>query len=355
MPLLIPPEICATICSELDPLDLSTLYVLCRTCRVFQDEAQRVLYRSVNLERGTMRSVKSWCLAVTRHSHLAERLYSLSFRLPEAHNLTPTNATILQRALIACVNLKELKIASAGCDTMDDPNGWLMQKDFPFRLTKFTNLFFDFSSLRDFWKVQTKLEVISMSYAHAHHTIVWDELPNQVPKPGNVAAGNTLSYLARHCQSLTTLNLVRGPFIDIWPGRHKFEVGVNETISLVASSLQALSHLSIIELAPRADHNYTRNIDYEMLPLEEFSRLETFALLLRGYAPTLSALNHSASAIVGRCATLHKVVFGAETSERRTCTLSRAVDGSIDSQRGSRFNPVCPEIFDRAGALKDLE
>ncbi|KAJ7162254.1 hypothetical protein C8R46DRAFT_346683 [Mycena filopes] len=343
MPLLIPPEICATICLELDPSDLSTFYVLCRTCRVFQDEAQRVLYRSVNLERGTMRSVKSWCLAVTRHSHLAERLYSLSFRLPEAHNLTPTDATILslQRALMACVNLKELKIASAGRDTLDDPNGWLMQKAFPFRLTKFTNLFFDFSSLRDFWKAQTELEVISMSYAHAHHTIVWDELPNQVPKPGNVAAGNTLSYLARHCQSLTTLNLVRGPFIDTWP-MNKFEVGVNETISLVASSLPALSQLSIIELVPRSV--YTRGIHYGTLPLEKFSRLETFVLLLRGSSSSLSDLNRCASLIVGRCATLHQVVFGVETFqfEQRTCTLSRAVDGSIQLQHGTNFNLVCP-------------
>jgi hypothetical protein len=76
----LPSEICALICDEVD--QSRTLTLLCRTSRLFRDQAQYILYHSVDLRDRDMRTVKSWARTVTRHSHLAERVHALALCLP---------------------------------------------------------------------------------------------------------------------------------------------------------------------------------------------------------------------------------------------------------------------------------
>ncbi|KAJ6616691.1 hypothetical protein B0H10DRAFT_1381067 [Mycena sp. CBHHK59/15] len=58
--LLLPPEICATICGE---VDRAALGVLCRISPLLRDQAQRMLYHTVDLQDRNMRLLRSWCLA----------------------------------------------------------------------------------------------------------------------------------------------------------------------------------------------------------------------------------------------------------------------------------------------------
>ncbi|KAJ7031030.1 hypothetical protein C8F04DRAFT_711263 [Mycena alexandri] len=111
-----------------------------------------------------MRSTKSWCLAVTRHPHLAQRVHALSLTIPETVKLQPADGTKIQRALTLCVNLKELKVTFEKSSNDSGPHsihGWLIN-ECPFRLTKFTNLYFNSAWISQFWKAQSELRVLSV-------------------------------------------------------------------------------------------------------------------------------------------------------------------------------------------------
>ncbi|KAJ7155762.1 hypothetical protein C8R46DRAFT_1116401 [Mycena filopes] len=160
----LPPEICATICEGVGRKDLVTL---CRTSRLFGDQAQRMLYRTVDLSRPTPRALSSWCLAVNRRSHLAERVHTLDLGLPDDLAFSSDVAKIA-RALSRCINLKELSVhvdrfGSFGPQSSSNNSiqGWILTKC-PFRLTKFSNGFFNESFLAQFWTPQAELRVLAL-------------------------------------------------------------------------------------------------------------------------------------------------------------------------------------------------
>jgi hypothetical protein len=105
----IPPEICLEIFSWI-LLDgrPSSLSPFCRVSRYYQAEAQRLLYRTVDLRGCNMRQVRSWCLAVTRRTHLAHRVYALFLSLP--FDLEASDSGKIGCALNRCVNLKDLRM-----------------------------------------------------------------------------------------------------------------------------------------------------------------------------------------------------------------------------------------------------
>ncbi|KAJ7625463.1 hypothetical protein B0H17DRAFT_1340271 [Mycena rosella] len=126
--LQVPPEICASICGEVEEPPGAIRTLLFRPGTLMQ-----------NLEGRSMPVVKSWCLAVTRQPRLAERVHALALLLPT--NLEPADATKIGGALNRCVNLKELKISGEVYLTGRRPNslnGWMINAC-PFRLTKFHN------------------------------------------------------------------------------------------------------------------------------------------------------------------------------------------------------------------------
>ncbi|KAJ7699271.1 hypothetical protein B0H17DRAFT_1049319 [Mycena rosella] len=77
--LQLPPEICAHVCADVERADLVTL---CTISRVFRDQAQRLMYRAVDLQDCAPQDLRSWCLAVTRHPQLAERVHKLILSFP---------------------------------------------------------------------------------------------------------------------------------------------------------------------------------------------------------------------------------------------------------------------------------
>ncbi|KAF7364525.1 hypothetical protein MVEN_00321500 [Mycena venus] len=105
----IPPEIGLEIFSWI-LLDAcpGSLAPFCRVSRHYQARAQHLLYRAVDLRDCDLQRVLSWCLAVTRHEHLAHRVHSLWLSLPVL--LKATDAAKMCGALNRCVNLSELQM-----------------------------------------------------------------------------------------------------------------------------------------------------------------------------------------------------------------------------------------------------
>ncbi|KAJ6594586.1 hypothetical protein B0H19DRAFT_1247247 [Mycena capillaripes] len=362
---ILPPEICVLICAEVE--DPGKLAILCRTSRLFLDQAQRILYHTVDLEGRPMRSVRSWALAVTRHSHLAERVHALSLQLPETLKLSPSDATKVQRALSACVNLKELKFSCIEVyghgNRPDSIHGWMINEA-PFRLTKFANTYFNFSWITDFWIAQSQIRVLSIphSYSSSLSTKAW--LPNliavavsslqalPVERPLQrieASIQRDFSLLAQFSRTLTTLNLV-GEWVD-------HELTLFDVVANIADLLPALVHLGISELVKR-DRSIVERAP--MGALQRFSGLETFVILVRNvvrftdiHAPRIYKLENEkdledlGSAIITACLTLRRVVVGAEAQLDRelTCTLTRILDGKIQSDRGAKMNLDAVSMF----------
>ncbi|KAJ7162249.1 hypothetical protein C8R46DRAFT_1353232 [Mycena filopes] len=352
----LPAEICAFIFAELEP---STLFVLCRTCRLFLHQAQRILFRSVDLERGSMRFTKSWCRAVTLHSHLAERVHTLSLQIPEALQLDPADGTKIHAALMRCVNLKRLKVVFER-SSLNAPRtssyGWLIN-NCPFRLTQFTNSYFDNGCIEKFWKAQSELRVLSGAPSGSLE-FPDDSLPNLIavkvnemrrPPAGRplqrIEAGfayhQDYSPLAQYSRTLTTLNLVRQ-----WSDRN---VTLFNTITLIAELLPGLVNLGITEINRRRPHYVMVESNLDK-PLKKFRRLETFVLLLRNTTRVESDryydlaeedhLRDFGCTIMEASATLHRTVVGShfQADQEITCILTRGPDGSIHCEKGIKFD-----------------
>lgn len=250
----IPAEICASICAEVEPVDL---VALCRTSRLFRDEAQRILYHTVDLQGRPMRSLRSWALAVTRHSHLGERVHALSLELPETLKLSASDGMKIKRALRACINLKELKVS---CEEDFGPNvrpdassGWMVNEA-SFRLTKFANTYFSSRSTTKFWDAQSEIRVLSIPHIYGF-PFADEQLPNLIAIGGlqlySLPVGRPLqrietcfhpdfSPIARFSQTLTTLNIVQ-TILD-----HNSTLA--DTVTSIVDLLPALVHFGIAEL-----------------------------------------------------------------------------------------------------------
>ncbi|KAJ7288035.1 hypothetical protein C8J57DRAFT_1278794 [Mycena rebaudengoi] len=162
---VLPPEICAHICELIDP---SLLGPACRVSRVFRDEGQLFLFRSVDLRSCDIKSVRSWCLAVIRHSHLAERVHTLSLQLP--NELDPADAARISSAFRKCVNLKSLAV--------------FYDQNCPFQLTAFINSYFESGGLREFWDMQPDIRLLSFPEPCTH---CWGPMPDDSQLPNLIA------------------------------------------------------------------------------------------------------------------------------------------------------------------------
>ncbi|KAJ7934895.1 hypothetical protein B0H13DRAFT_2481341 [Mycena leptocephala] len=337
-PMQLPPEICAKICEDVGRKDLVTL---CRTSRLFGDQAQRLIYRTVDLGHRTPRALRSWCSAVTHHSHLAERVHALSLGLPADLSFS-SDAGKIARALSKCVNLKELAIhpdnyGSFGAlyeSRMSSIQGWIITKS-PFRLTKFSNSYFKTSFIAQFWTPQSEIRVLAIPTCTNDFPVYDDQLPNlialeigdvralPVDRPlqriqlrwGRYVAGSLdqLSALGRYSATLTTLNLLQTSVTQRISTRQIFET--------VARGLPGLRHLGITETG-----EYTK-ANSPIGALAKFTQLETFVIycqtitgfhdyiLDRTYEfDDLLSLQIFGLAIMNACPTLRRADIGSHIS-----------------------------------------
>ncbi|KAJ7467056.1 hypothetical protein FB451DRAFT_1484062 [Mycena latifolia] len=356
----LPPEVWAYICGEMD--ERRHLVLLGRTSRLFRDQAQRILYYRVDLEECSMRGVKSWCLAVTRHSILAERVHALALLLPG--NMEPSDATKIERALTRCVNLKELKLSGevyASGHRVSSLNGWMIN-DCPFRLTKFSNSYFNFEWIKEFWGVQSNIRVLSIPFGSFPCSD--GQLPNliavKVPYVHGLPPHRPLqrietgfqrdySALAQYSKTLTTLNVLR-QWVE--------EITLLENLTSIVDLLPALVHLGIVEVKKEPRHSIVGSAP--TLILQRFRRLETFIFQVRNVARfndrdanCIYHMDEAADvealglAIMVACPRLRWTVLGAEVQldKELTCTLRRSADGRIHPEAGTDFNFEAHSMF----------
>ncbi|KAJ7288005.1 hypothetical protein C8J57DRAFT_1165542 [Mycena rebaudengoi] len=254
---VLPPEICAHICGLIDP---ALLGPVCRVSRVFRDEGRRLLFQSVDLRLRScdIKSVRSWCLAVIRHSHLAERVHTLSLQLP--NELDPADAARISSAFRKCVNLKSLAVfydrslprTSASAYT------WMLE-NCTFRLTAFTNSYFESGGLREFWDMQPDIRLLSFPEPGFCHLPIDSQLPNLIalrvaddlPLGFSTAInrpfqriqmpfGSHISSLSRYSATLTTLNIL----LKLGP-----TAPIENVAMFVADALPALIHFGISDVS----------------------------------------------------------------------------------------------------------
>ncbi|KAJ7173264.1 hypothetical protein C8R46DRAFT_1189598 [Mycena filopes] len=380
----LPPEICATICEGVGRKDLVTL---CRTSRLFGDQAQRMLYHTVDLSRPTPRALSSWCLAVNRRSHLAERVHTLDLGLPDDLAFSSDVAKIA-RALSKCINLKELYVHGdlfwsfgprSSCN--NSIQGWILTKC-PFRLTKFSNGFFNESFLAQFWTPQSEIRVLALPGCATRFPIYEDQLPHLIAlEVGGVSALphdrplqriqlhwfrynphslELLSTLGRYSASLTTLNIIQ---TDVQ--KHVSTLAILHTL---ADALPSLLHLALIE----TDENTKVEERFaEVSPLTglaRFKQLQTLVLYCQRITAfgeyrldDVADLAEFASAIMKEaCPTLRRAAVAARGyrtpalvydwyrgSERweTTLVLTRDVSGEIKEEFSPRFNFRAVSMF----------
>ncbi|KAJ7232636.1 hypothetical protein B0H12DRAFT_1223150 [Mycena haematopus] len=384
-PMQLPPEICAKICESVGRKDLVTL---CRTCRLFGHQAQRLIYRTVDLSHRTPRALRSWCSAVTRHPELAERVHALSLGLPSDLSFS-SDAAKIARALSKCVNLKELSIHpddsgpfGARYESKSSSiQGWIITKC-PFRLTKFSNSYFKLSFIAQFWTPQSDIRVLGIPTCTTEFPLYDDQLPNLIAlEVGDVSALpvdrplqriqlrwgryvaaslDQLSVLGRYSATLTTLNLLQTTVTQ--------RISTRQILEKVARCVPGLLHLGITEtdeytkasVADRFSDACPINV------LAKFTKMETFVLYcqtITGFHDPILAhtyeLNKLPSlrifglAIMNACPTLRRADIGSRIypptddfwyhtrSERNdlACTLTRrSSTGEVEDVCAMQFD-----------------
>ncbi|KAJ6557099.1 hypothetical protein B0H10DRAFT_2370872 [Mycena sp. CBHHK59/15] len=342
---IFPPEICAEICGRVvEPADLRAL---CLTSRSFRDEAERVLYRSVDLQWCSMRYLKSWCLAITRHAHLAKRVHVLTLCLPNP--LDASDAENFSLALRGCVSLKKLAVFhEPDARPHDCVHGWIIQQC-PFRLEKFTTSYFDPASIEQFWETQTEIRWLSISMPPAPRFELSDtQLVNLIaidaPMDNVLALSRQrqlqhiqihaqamhnlqLSSLSQYSRTLTTLNLVVHEETGFMHP-HIF-------IKQVAVAFPNLIHFGLAEShSPES---------FLIVSLQRLARLQTVVLETASITTaTPACVKKFALSILEACPTLRQAVVAIEAQDalawQISCTLTRAPDGNIASEDGTTFD-----------------
>ncbi|KAJ7057746.1 hypothetical protein C8F01DRAFT_1086208 [Mycena amicta] len=276
----LPPEICELICGL---VDRETLLHLGKVSRVFHHQAQRDIYRTVDLLPGPSEALISWCRTVSRDPQLGVYLHSLTLCSPTVGELER-----LACVLDNCPNLKRLAVHStlSYTEDRDTTHTWATEKA-PFRLTHLSD-----SSGKTFtpafWNTQTEIRLLSLPLGPSGERHVFpcreDQLPNLVAlEVESTAALPTTPRpleriqflwsqridsraLGRFSATLTTLNLC-----DL------HVASIASIISLVADAVPNLLHLGIAE---DMDQQGVRSwpIYFPSTKLTRLTRLKSFVL-----------------------------------------------------------------------------
>ncbi|KAF7317357.1 hypothetical protein HMN09_00472000 [Mycena chlorophos] len=294
--LALPPEICSVICEYLHP---TTLVPLCGLSRAFRGEAQRAVFRTVDLRDAPSAALKQWFTVVNAKPWFASYIESLSVRLPppEKFVLSP-DAQKLAKAIEKCTKLTELAVhvetpsnsfkkAATGIQT------WLISsRNTKFRLKTFANSYLRNDLLGAFWRNQPEIRILSL-VGQNEPIRLWDDvLPQLVglevsharalpltPRPLQRIQimlwtfARDLPPVERFADTLTTLNLLD---IDVW-------TSLPGILDFVAHGLPQLTHLGLAErfwdlqYSPDMFHQESTDTP-KMILKESLPRLESFIL-----------------------------------------------------------------------------
>ncbi|KAJ7646659.1 hypothetical protein FB45DRAFT_780977 [Roridomyces roridus] len=354
--LSLPPEISSIICEHVD----TSLAPLCRISHSFRDQAQRIMYRSVDLRDCSMRLVKSWCLAVARNQHLADRIWALILQLPST--LEPKEAELLSRAFARCVNLKRLAVHHMPGSTPEtNKQSWILEG--PFHLERLFNTYFSLGNgTFAFFDQQTDIRVLSLPWAVPNTTFGDLQLPNLIALDApldvvcRLAEAKTgrpleriqihqdrlayvLSSMSRFASTLKTFTIVREGRI----------IG-SGTIGVVDQVLKVFPHLQHFGICEKEPQEVSLVEDSLLDRLQQFTSLITLTLHLCRWVSDFSEamgfrsienctkIHELGSSILTTCATLRKATIAVklqvavgDEEERIACTCTKESDGSISA------------------------
>ncbi|KAF9559734.1 hypothetical protein CPC08DRAFT_690798 [Agrocybe pediades] len=153
----LPQDLCARIIN-LDTIKKRDLLSLCLTCKSLQRVAEARLYNHMSLT-DTHRALQG-CFSLIENERLAQHVVAIFLNPDERRPGLASGEDfwlVVQRALIACNNLKTLLIA--------DPtfvNGWVMNSPFPFQLREAKLRFVLDEHIVQFLESQPSLKVLHM-------------------------------------------------------------------------------------------------------------------------------------------------------------------------------------------------
>ncbi|KAF7311828.1 hypothetical protein MIND_00193300 [Mycena indigotica] len=289
----LPPEICALICAVVEP---KTLFALARVSHTFRDEAQRLIFQSVDLRDGG-KALAAWCRAVSRNARLGGyvRRFTISSREVVAGSDDPARVA---RALKKCTGLQRLAVHAPAEFGGDATQTWVI--DHPsFRLTHFSNSHFRFAFLRQFFNRQTDIRVLSlpmmpMGLQDGAFPCSEDQLPKLIalevpstdllptePRPlQRIQLRLIRQYLSR---DLTRLQLFAATLTSLSISEVAV-ISLEETFAAIAQAAPHLQHLALTEnLVPFFEENDERFQRTEVQPapraaLPRLRQLKTLVL-----------------------------------------------------------------------------
>ncbi|KAF7305698.1 F-box domain-containing protein [Mycena chlorophos] len=325
----LPAELCAMICEWLPQNDL---IAAARISRTFRREAQRQIFRTVDIRGNRAPWLWRWCIAINRTTYLAPYVRALYLDLPNPHRFdlsTVPDAERLLRALRKCARVKDYRIAvdwSSGYWDMDRASEWSggqwLLAEARFRVTTFQNAYLFRGELaKQLWR-QPELKILDLptiQLGEKHELRVLDDskvLPNLIAlgvdgtvPPENLPRSRRLeriqlhlhhvvhlidhrylTILARFSASLTTLALVHFNFV--------------RAIIVMPSLAVSLPHLVHLAITDEFEDKFKNSsiqekwegmmfAQYEVsamtiLPaLRKFDRLETLVLHTYGARPSV--------------------------------------------------------------------
>ncbi|KAK7062227.1 hypothetical protein R3P38DRAFT_691448 [Favolaschia claudopus] len=346
----LPPEICAIICDMV--ADKHDLLSLCRISSAFRSQAERLIYRSVDLREtdgDSMWRLKLWTEAASKHAYLAEYVHSLILQLPISFE--PSLASKLTRALAQSVYLKELRILGPREGSRYNFFQGSIINKCSFRLTKFENRYFDDKLILEFWRNQTEILLLNTDRDICALDPESDLLPNLIAvnlktnNVGDLPAGRALqrveistmahiSPLKQYEASLSTLNLRQTHWQYQWL-RQPQELALDALVRAVADIVPNLLHLGISD---EQKHLSLHHSGISKSSLQRLNKLESFILQMphvshfavMGVSQIPHSVGESAGLfsagrdIMAACPTLRRVALAANAVQVHGGVLTRS-------------------------------
>ncbi|KAF9480809.1 hypothetical protein BDN70DRAFT_877126 [Pholiota conissans] len=158
----IPSEIYGIICQD-SLLSKHDLRTLCFVSRTFCEEAERILYSSVELN--DQDRLRSFCDSVIRRPLLALSLRQLVLHMSPQPSIDPDDRSRIVRVLHLSTNLQDLRILGQTKSALSMEN-WILEGH-EFKLTTFANSYFFQGKLRKFLESQSELETLMFTWRTA--------------------------------------------------------------------------------------------------------------------------------------------------------------------------------------------
>lgn len=237
------------------------LVQLCVVSASFHQEAERALYRDVNLSNAQL---YDWAHRVSRQPHLAAQVKSLSASISQPKFSQPEDLRVVHQALQSITNLEELTLRAWPTGLCLNPACVWILSECSFRLKVFRNFMFDLPPVISFLASQPDIYLWEQQSATSTSEAFDHLLPNLTSMfvPPSVVKWQASKAIREMCFSvgivdrdgerdaISTLSKFRGTLTKLRLERMVSEDSLllEHFISYLADCIPDLKHLSIINV-----------------------------------------------------------------------------------------------------------